>query len=79
MEAYEKGLITTEETGGLDLTWGNAQAMIEAVHAIARREGIGDTLADGDARAAIAPRSGTAARKTSAMAPDLSKTRSRTF
>ena len=47
MEAYEKGLITTEETGGLDLTWGNAQAMIEAIHAIARREGIGELLAGG--------------------------------
>jgi aldehyde:ferredoxin oxidoreductase len=47
MEAYEKGLITQEETGGLDLTWGNAEAMIEAIHAIARREGIGELLADG--------------------------------
>ena len=47
MEAYEKGLITRQETGGLDLTWGNAEAMIEAVHAIARREGLGALLADG--------------------------------
>lgn len=47
MEAYEKGLISKEETGGLDLTWGNAEAMIEAIHGIARRDGIGQLLADG--------------------------------
>ena len=47
MEAYEKGLITQEETGGLDLTWGNAEAMIEAIEAIARRKGVGQLLADG--------------------------------
>lgn len=53
MEAYEKGLVSQEETGGLDLTWGNAEAMIGAVHAIARREGLGALLADG-VRAAAA-------------------------
>jgi aldehyde:ferredoxin oxidoreductase len=47
MEAYEKGLISQEQTGGLELTWGNAEAMIEAIHGIARREGIGQLLADG--------------------------------
>jgi aldehyde:ferredoxin oxidoreductase len=41
------------ETGGLDLTWGNAEAMIEAIHAIARRDGIGALLSDG-VRAAAA-------------------------
>ena len=53
MEAYERGLISQEETGGLDLTWGNAAAMIDAIHAIARCEGIGDLLSDG-VRAAAA-------------------------
>lgn len=53
MEAYEKGLLSREEAGGLDLTWGNAPAMIEAVSQIARREGIGEILADG-VRAAAA-------------------------
>jgi aldehyde:ferredoxin oxidoreductase len=53
MEAYEKGLISQEQTGGLDLTWGNAEAMIGAVHAIARREGIGAWLADGVRAAAL--------------------------
>ena len=53
MEAYEKGLVSQEETGGLDLTWGNAEAIIGAIHGIARREGIGSLLADG-VRAAAA-------------------------
>jgi aldehyde:ferredoxin oxidoreductase len=53
MEAYERGVISPEETGGLDLTWGNAEAMIEAIHAIAHRKGIGRLLADG-VRAAAA-------------------------
>jgi aldehyde:ferredoxin oxidoreductase len=47
MEAYERGLISREQTGGLDLTWGNAAAMIEAIHGIAHRQGIGELLADG--------------------------------
>jgi len=47
MEAYEKGFISQQEMGGLDLAWGNAPAMIEAIHAIARRAGIGELLADG--------------------------------
>jgi aldehyde:ferredoxin oxidoreductase len=53
MEAYERGLISRQETGGLDLTWGDAGAMIGAIHAIARRDGIGALLADG-VRAAAA-------------------------
>ncbi len=41
MEACEKGLISEE------IAWGDANAMIGVVHAIARREGIGDSVADG--------------------------------
>lgn len=52
MEATERGLLGGRDTGGLDLTWGNAEAMIGAIHAIARREGIGALLADGVRRAA---------------------------
>lgn len=48
MEAYEKGLITVE---GIDLTWGNPEAIVRLVEMIAHREGIGDLLASG-ARAA---------------------------
>ena len=52
MEWYEKGLITKEDTGGLELTWGNAEAAIELIHRIARRQGFGDLLAEGPLRAA---------------------------
>ncbi|MCX6094827.1 MAG: aldehyde ferredoxin oxidoreductase family protein [Candidatus Bipolaricaulota bacterium] len=41
MEASEKGLIDEE------IAWGDAHAVISVVHALARREGIGDRLADG--------------------------------
>lgn len=46
-ECYEKGLITKEDTEGLELAWGNADAMIEMAQKLAYREGIGDLLADG--------------------------------
>jgi aldehyde:ferredoxin oxidoreductase len=47
MEAYEKGLLTLDDTGGIDLVWGDAGAMIAIIHAIARREGVGELLAGG--------------------------------
>ncbi|MFQ6066792.1 MAG: aldehyde ferredoxin oxidoreductase family protein [bacterium] len=47
IEAYEKNLLTKSDTDGIELTWGNSQAIIEIIHKIARREGIGDLLADG--------------------------------
>jgi len=46
-ECYEKGLITKEDTSGLELKWGNADAMIELQRKLAYREGIGNLLADG--------------------------------
>ena len=52
MDCFEKGLITGEDTGGVDLRFGNAAAMVEVVEQIAKREGIGDLLAEGSARAA---------------------------
>jgi aldehyde:ferredoxin oxidoreductase len=52
MEWYEMGLLTKEQTGGLDLTWGNGDAVVELVKKIAHREGIGDLLAHGVKRAA---------------------------
>lgn len=51
-EAWEKGLIGPKDTGGLELTWGNSAAMLTLVDAIARREGLGDLLAEGVMRAA---------------------------
>ncbi len=52
MECYEKGLITTEDTGGIELNWGNHEAAQALIKMIALREGIGDLLAEGVARAA---------------------------
>jgi aldehyde:ferredoxin oxidoreductase len=52
MELYEKGILTQKDTGGLDLAWGNDEAVIELVQQIARREGLGDILADGPLGAA---------------------------
>ena len=47
MEGVERGLISREEVQGLDLRFGNAEAMVEMVRRIARREGLGDLLAGG--------------------------------
>ncbi len=47
MELYEKGLITKEGTGGIDLRFGNWDAMVEMTEAIALRRGFGDVLAEG--------------------------------
>jgi aldehyde:ferredoxin oxidoreductase len=52
MEWYEEGLITAKDTGGLELTWGNAEVVDKLIPMIAKREGFGDILADGASRAA---------------------------
>lgn len=52
MECVEKGILGREDTDGLDLTFGNADAMLQMVGRIARREGFGDLLAEGTKRAA---------------------------
>jgi aldehyde:ferredoxin oxidoreductase len=46
-ECYENGLITKEDTGGLELTWGDHKAIIQLTEMIGKREGIGDLLAEG--------------------------------
>lgn len=46
-ECYEKGLITKDDTGGIELKWGDATAIIAMIHKIAKREAIGDVLAEG--------------------------------
>ena len=52
MEAYEKGMLTREDADGLDLRFGNAEAMVEAVRRMCLREGkLGALIADGAARA----------------------------
>jgi aldehyde:ferredoxin oxidoreductase len=47
IECYEKGVITKEDTGGLELTWGNTEAVVALIKKMINREGIGDILADG--------------------------------
>jgi aldehyde:ferredoxin oxidoreductase len=47
MECFANGLLTTEDTGGLDLTWGNHRAIVTLTEMIGKREGLGDVLADG--------------------------------
>jgi aldehyde:ferredoxin oxidoreductase len=47
MECYEHGIIRDEDTGSLDLSWGNSEVLPEIVRMISLREGIGDTLAEG--------------------------------
>ncbi|MBC7190347.1 aldehyde ferredoxin oxidoreductase family protein [Candidatus Aerophobetes bacterium] len=51
MECYEKGILTKEDTGGIDLKFGNADALLKMVEMIAKREGLGDILAEGVKRA----------------------------
>ncbi len=53
MELYELGIITKEQTDGLDLRFGNDEALIEAMHRICNRQGyLGNALADGGIPAA---------------------------
>ncbi len=47
MEAFEKGLITEEDTGGINLTFGNLDAQMEMTKMIARKEGLGAILSEG--------------------------------
>jgi aldehyde:ferredoxin oxidoreductase len=52
MEAFEAGVLTREDTDGLELRFGNAEAMVKLVEKIGKREGFGNILAEGSARAA---------------------------
>ena len=47
MELYEKGILTTDDTGGTDLRFGNHEAMVSLIAKIAYRQGLGAILADG--------------------------------
>ena len=52
MECFENGLLTTKDTDGIELNFGNAEAMLQVIELIGRRQGIGNLLAEGSARAA---------------------------
>jgi aldehyde:ferredoxin oxidoreductase len=47
---YEQGILTREDTGGIELRWGDANAIEELVRLTGSREGIGDLLAQGARR-----------------------------
>ena len=52
MECFENGLLTLEDTGGIDLRFGNGDALVQMVELIGKREGIGNLLAEGSRRMA---------------------------
>ena len=53
MECFEKGIIGPQQTGGLDLRFGNAEAMLEVLNQIVSNSGpLGKVLSQGSARAA---------------------------
>ena len=51
-ECFERGIISGEDTRGLSLSFGDSEAVFELIEKIARREGIGDVLAEGVKHAA---------------------------
>jgi len=52
MDCFEQGILTKKDTGGIELRFGDAKVMTEMTKMIALREGFGDMLAEGSAKAA---------------------------
>jgi aldehyde:ferredoxin oxidoreductase len=52
MDCFEQGLLSLEDTGGLELRFGNAAAMVRAVEMVGQRQGFGNRLAEGTGRLA---------------------------
>lgn len=52
IECYENGIISSKDTDGIELRWGNHQAIVAMTEKLAKREGLGQVLADGVKRAA---------------------------
>ncbi len=52
MECFERGLLNSKDTDGIELRFGNDEAMLKLIELIAKREGVGGLLADGVARLA---------------------------
>ena len=51
IELYENGILTQQDTDGIDLRWGNHRSIVAMTRKLANREGIGDVLANGVKRA----------------------------
>lgn len=47
LECFEKGILTKDQTDGLELNWGDGELVVDLVKKIGKREGIGDLLAEG--------------------------------
>jgi aldehyde:ferredoxin oxidoreductase len=47
MECYERGLLSREDTGGLELRWGDGDMLVALIELITHRRGLGDLLAEG--------------------------------
>jgi len=52
MDCFERGLLSLEDTDGIELRFGNAEALVQMVERIGEREGFGRALGEGSARAA---------------------------
>lgn len=52
IECFENGLITEKDTDGLNLTWGNSEAIVAMAEKIGKKEGFGAILSEGSAKAA---------------------------
>ncbi|MDI7267376.1 MAG: aldehyde ferredoxin oxidoreductase family protein [Myxococcota bacterium] len=52
MDCFDKGILTARDTGGIELRWGDMDAVLRMMGMIARREGFGDLLAEGVREAA---------------------------
>lgn len=71
MDCFDAGLITTEDTGGMDLSFGNVESMVRLTEMIGKREGFGDVLAEGSARAAARIGRGTEERVVTVKKQEL--------
>lgn len=59
MECYEKGILTKEDTGGMEIKFGDADVMVELTEKMATRDGIGDLLSEGVKRMAAKLKKGS--------------------
>lgn len=51
MECYERGILSLDDTGGIELKWGSGDSLVQLIEMIAYRRGLGDVLAEGTKRA----------------------------
>ena len=59
MECFENGVLTASDMGGVDLRFGDGEAVLSLLEMIAERRGLGDVLAEGSRRAASTVGGGT--------------------